>query len=141
MINLYRWSITFYHYLLNVIKLSNWKKEANWPRNSLLQVEAATKIVTCTLLGPSILLGQSAKKKLECLLGKTEWGKWIELSREKDSLAKRPDTNKSGIKVILVISILYDWIFEPSVKISSIGGRFYGSCVYWKNTECVMLIL
>ena len=30
-------------------------------------------------------------------------------------------------------------MFEPSVKFSSIRGRFYGSCGVLKNTECVNL--
>ena len=73
LINLYRWSITFYHYLLNAIKLSNLKKnkETNKLTSNSLRRRSCQK--NChmyfSLLGPSTLLGWSAKK-LECDKGK-----------------------------------------------------------------------
>ena len=66
LINLYRWSITFYHYLLNTIKLSNLKKQTN--KQTDLAIHCYKKNLpeklshVLSLLGPSILLGQSAKK-------------------------------------------------------------------------------
>ena len=72
LINLYRWSITFYHYLLNAIKLSNLKKtQTNKLTSNSLRRRSCQK--NChmyfSLLGPSTLLGWSAKK-LECDKGK-----------------------------------------------------------------------
>ena len=134
MINHYRWSIIFYHYLLNVIKLSNWKKKQTDLAIHCCKKKLPEKLShelshVLSLLGPSILLGRSAKK-LECDKGK--------LNEEIGSNYVNYGINKSSIKgttCYLNIIWLNIWAFR---KFSSIGGRFYGSCVYWKtlNASC-----
>ena len=141
MINLYRWSITFYHYLLNAIKLRNWKTKQTDLAIHCYKKKLPEKLShVLSLLVPSILLGQSVKK-LEWLLGKTEWGKWIELSGEKVGLHYFYGINKSSVKLVtcyLNIIWLNIWAFR---KISLYWRKILWIMWVLKNTECVMMIL
>ena len=69
-IKLYRWSITFYHYLLAKQLLKKYKQPNKLTSNSLQRRSCQKNChMYFSLLGPSTLLGWSAKK-LECDKGK-----------------------------------------------------------------------
>ena len=113
------------HYLLKVIKLSNWKKKQTDLVIHCCKKKLPEKIVTCTFTQVPVFCSVDLQKNWNVDKGK--------LNEEIGSNYVNFGINKSSIKgttCYLNIIWLNIWAFR---KFSSIGGRFYGSCVYWKT--------